>query len=505
MADSYLLGVDIGTQGVKCSLFDLSGVSRGSAFIPSNLIQPEPGITEEDADFQVESVCKAIADCVKKSGVESRRILALGIDGQMAGVIGVGEDGRAVTPYDSWLDTRCAPYIKQMEKTAGREILEKTGNPPSFNHGPKKLWWQHERPETFKKIHKFVQPGGYAVMRLCGLSGYQAFIDNTYLHFSGFADNQKSSWDEHLVSLFGMESEKLPGIVRSTDIVGEMTPEMAGKCGLSHPVPVAAGCGDTAASFLSCGAVKPGICVDVAGTASVFAATTDSFCADVGTRVLGCGASVVEGLWHPYAYINGGGMNLEWYVREILGRDKDDPERFQGLSGDLSYISDSNPVFIPHMAGRVSPSQPSLRGTFAGLEWKHDNKALFMAIMESVALEYGIYRQSLLKMLPDLILREMRITGGGDADLVWKQMKAGVLQIPVTSILKNQGAPLGSAIIAGCAVGVFENPAVAAEAWIETGNSVVCPEESWNYFSSRTDDYKYLLKVMNSYYKEKGE
>jgi xylulokinase len=502
--DSYLLGVDIGTQGVKCSLFDQSGVSRGSAFIPSNLIQPEPGITEEDADFQVESVCQAIAGCVIQSNVDSSKILALAIDGQMAGVIGVGEDGRAVTPYDAWLDTRCAPYIGQMEKTAGREILEKTGNPPSFNHGPKKLWWQYERSETFKRIHKFVQPGGYAAMCLCGLSGDQAFIDNTYLHFSGFADNQKSHWDEHLVSLFGMERDKLPQIVLPTDIVGEMTPEIVKKCGLSNPIPVAAGCGDTAASFLSCGAVKPGICVDVAGTASVFAATTDSFCADVATRVLGCGASVIEGLWHPYAYINGGGMNLEWYVREILGRDPEDPGRFEGLSGDLSYISDSNPIFIPHMAGRVSPSQPFLRGTFAGLEWKHDNKALFMAVMESVALEYGIYRQSLLEMLPDLVLREMRITGGGDADFVWKQMKAGVLQIPVTSISKNQGAPLGSAIIAGCSVGVFNNPSEAAEIWIGTGDSVVCPEEFWNYFSSRTEKYKRLLTVMNSFYEAKS-
>ena len=127
-----------------------------------------------------------------------------------------------------------------------------------------------------------------------------------------------------------------------------------------------------------------------------------------------------------------------------------------------------------------------------------------MAIMESVALEYGIYRQSLLDMLPDLVLREMRITGGGDADLVWKQMKSGVLQIPVTSISKNQGAPLGSAIIAGCAAGVFDNPAVAVEAWIETGDTVVCPEEFLNYFSSRTNEYKRLLKVMNSYYEGKN-
>jgi len=434
--NSYLLGVDIGTQGVKAALFDLDGNMMSSGFIPSRLYQPEPGVTEEDAEFQVDSVCRVIDTCVKESGIDSSGIKALAIDGQMAGVIGVGKDGMAVTPYDSWLDTRCAPYILQMEETAGERILNKTGNPPSFNHGPKKLWWKNEYPETYKKIHKFVQPGGYAAMRLCGLSGENAFIDNTYLHFSGFSDTEAGIWDAELIKTFDFDDEKLPRIVLPTEIIGKMTEDMAAKCGLSVPIPVAAGCGDTAASFLSCGAVNPGICVDVAGTASVFASTTENFCADTGTRTLGCGASATPGLYHPYAYINGGGMNLEWFIKEILGRNQKDPDRFEGLFGNLESLSETDPLFIPHMTGRVSPSRPSMRGTFAGLERTHDKKTMFMSILESVALEYGIYRHSLLKMAPSLILKEIRITGGGDASKIWKKIKSGVLQIPVTSIIR---------------------------------------------------------------------
>ena len=92
---------------------------------------------------------------------------------------------------------------------------------------------------------------------------------------------------------------------------------MARRCGLLVGTSVVAGCGDTAASFLACGATREGICVDVAGTASVFAATTRTFRPDTAHRVLSWGRSAVPGLWHPYAYINGGGMNLEWFRREI--------------------------------------------------------------------------------------------------------------------------------------------------------------------------------------------
>jgi xylulokinase len=102
----------------------------------------------------------------------------------MAGVIGIGADGMAVTPYDSWLDTRCSPYIEQMCRHKAA-VLEKTGNAPSFNHGPKILWWKHERPEVYERIEVFVQPAAYVAMRLCGLNADEAFIDPTYLHFSG--------------------------------------------------------------------------------------------------------------------------------------------------------------------------------------------------------------------------------------------------------------------------------------------------------------------------------
>ncbi len=501
MGKGLLLGVDIGTQGVKSSLFDLDGNCLSSGFIASKLYQPEPGITEEDPEFQLDSVCRSISSCLEDaSGVNPEDLKCLAIDGQMAGVIGVGKDGMNVTPYDSWLDTRCAPYIQLMEEKAGEEIIRKTGNPPSFNHGPKILWWKHERPEVYKKIAGFVQPAGYAAMRLCGLKGKDAFIDTTYLHFSGFADNRNSTWDKGLLNLFGISEEILPRIVSPSDIIGHLTDEMAARCGLAGPVPVAAGCGDTAASFLSCGAVEPGICVDVAGTASVFAATTDEFCCDTDTRVMGCGASVTEGLWHPYAYINGGGMNIEWFLSEVMGRDRGDRDRFEGMEKDSLEPRDSDPVFIPHMAGRVSPSQPSLKGTFAGLSWNHTRQDMFMAIMESVALEYGVYRKSLMGMYDDLSLTELRITGGGENSRIWKEMKAGVLQVPVVSIEQNFGAPMGAAIVAGIASGVFSSTLEAAGKWINTKDSVFCHSRLYGHFENRVGRYESLLTHMNRYY-----
>ncbi|MEI6166606.1 MAG: FGGY family carbohydrate kinase [bacterium] len=249
MTTVCLIGVDIGTQGTKAALFTGTGKCLAMAFQPSRLHRPKPGVVEENADQQVESVCNTIRQCVRKARVGN--VAGIGIAGQMAGVIGIGADGCAVTPYDSWLDTRCAPYIARLPADI---VIRKAGGPPSFNHGPKLLLWKHERASTYRRIQAFVQPGGYAVMRLCGLDAGHAFIDHTYLHFSGFADNLRRVWNTDLCTQFGIDPAKLPRIVQPQEVAGGLTPAMARACGLTAGTPVVAGCGDTAASFLACGA-----------------------------------------------------------------------------------------------------------------------------------------------------------------------------------------------------------------------------------------------------------
>jgi xylulokinase len=220
-------------------------------------------VVEEDPERQFDSVCQAIRSALASSRMDAAQVAGVGIDGQMAGVVGVGRSGRNVTPYDSWLDTRCAEFIEKMSRSAGDEVLAKTGGPVSFNHGPKILWWMHTRPAVYRRIVAFVQPAGYVVMRLCGLGASEAFIDKTYLHFSGFADNRAGRWDHALCKRFSLDIAKLPRIVDCCELVGELTRASAARCGLKPGTPVVAGCGDTAASFLSAGAADVGVTVDV--------------------------------------------------------------------------------------------------------------------------------------------------------------------------------------------------------------------------------------------------
>lgn len=494
MGKQAVIGVDIGTQGVRAGLFALNGKCLALALRKSRLIRPKPGVVEEDPEYQFSSVCSCIRRCVKDSGLDPVSVGGIAIDGQMAGVIGVNAAGRNVTPYDSWLDTRCAPYIDRMKRRAEDEIIEKTGGPPSFNHGPKMLWWKHEHPGVFADIRAFVQPGGYAAMRLAGLTGSEAFIDRTYLHFSGFADNRGEHWDADLCRRFGMPRAKLPVIVSSHEQIGELTSPMARRCGLGPGVPVIAGCGDTAASFLAVGAVREGICVDVAGTASVFAATTRQFVADRTDRILSCAQAVIPGLHHPYAYINGGGMNLEWFRTAIAAG-----ATFRDLERSAADPGPDDPMFVPHLAGRVSPSQPLLRGAWANLTWSHSAADLYRAVLEGVALEYALYKEVLCARIPTLRLREVRVTGGGERSALWNQIKADALGVRVIRVRRTEGAPLGSALLAAYGAGLVKNLSRTASEWIKTGTVVEPRARLSSHYRDRLRRYKHLLAALDEW------
>lgn len=501
--NTYLIGIDIGTQGVKGALFRSDGVCVAEHGEASRLLHPLPGVTIEDPEFQYASSLRVIKTLLEQGslqGVLPKEIAALSIDGQMAGIIGVGSDGKAVTPYDSWLDIRCTSYLSMMKELAHDRILEKAGTAPSINHGPKKLWWKHEHPEIYKKITKFVQPGGYVASRLCGLSGNQGFIDKTYLHFSGFSDTAKGIWDEELCRIFDLEMNKLPQIMNSTDIVGTVNVEAARLCGLLVGTPVAAGCGDTVASFLSTGAVEPGISVDVAGTASVFAVAHDTFTPDTQHKVLGCCASVIDNLYYSYAYINGGGMNPEWFVKEFM--EETGPDRFDAIEQAVMAIPDSStlPLFIPHLAGRVMPGKPNLRGSFAGLSWNHGKSHLYRAILEGVALEYGLYKRAAIALQPDLRINEVRITGGGENSHAWNLMKSAVLQAPVVRIKRNQGAPLGIAMVAAVAIGIKNSFLEASDEWVTHGEQITAPVSRYPFFEKRLNSYEAYLQAMEEFY-----
>lgn len=447
-----ILAMDIGTQGTKTILFDQEMRILATAFEASRLIQPSPGTVWQEAEDLYGAAVRTIREILAQPGVRPRDIAAISVDSQMAGIMGVSNSGEAVTYYDSWLDARCAPYMKTMREKAGRRVTEITGGPVTYTHGPKILWWKHEHPEVFAKIDKFVLPHGYVVGRMANLTGDDIYFDYTCLQYSGFGDNAHKAWSGELLELFDVPRKKFPRIVSPFEVVGGTSEAFAADTGLPTGIPIVAGGGDTSCSIFGSGLFDKDLLLDIAGTASVMCSVVDAFVPDTAYETLTMMRSPVDGLWYPLAYINGGGLCLKWL------RDNITHGSYEALDAGCGAIPPGSDglLFIPHFAGRVLPNNPDVKGSFVGLDWKHTDCHLFHAVMEGIAYEYRYYLEVLKKLYPQSKFETMYAAGGGAKSRIFNQIKADVLGVRTIPFTMSESALAGSAVIGGVGVGLFD-------------------------------------------------
>jgi xylulokinase len=501
MAQTYLIGVDLGTMGTKAGMVDTDGHVVAEAYEESRLYYPRPGWVEQDMDEIYGSAVRTIRSVMEQSGVDPGRVAGIAFDGQMAGIGSVSQDWESPTGYDSWLDTRCGPYIPRLKEHEPR-IIALTGGPPTISHGAKVLWWMHERPDVFKRIARFVQPGGYVAGRLAGLKGEQGFVDRTYIHFSCFSDTRAGEWSDDLLAPFGVGRDKLPRIVNSWDIIGQVTPAAAAASGLKAGTPIAAGCGDQAAGMLGAAMVSAGQVFDVAGTASVFAVVVDQFATDQAHRTLFTAHTAVPGLYYTLGYINGGGLNLRWFRDEFAAQERAEA----GAAGENIYqaldrLAASVPpganklLFLPHLGGRVCPGDPNTRGLFIGLGWSHTRAHLYRAMLEALGYEYAYYLGIARGLLPALEVHETRVIGGGARSKVLNQIKADVLGVPYVTLNREEFAVLGSAILAGYAVGVFDDLAATARRFTQPTGRTEPNMDHHAYYQPLVEEYIRLFEA----------
>jgi xylulokinase len=267
----------------------------------------------------------------------------------------------------------------------------------------------------------------------------------------------------------GVDPAKLPRIVEPWQVVGEVKGQAAADFGLAPGTLIAAGCGDTAAGALGAGIVRPGMLFDVAGTASVLAASTDTFVADVSQRALLTMRSVIPGLWNPLAYIGGGGQALRWFRDEFFNTWRGQKQAAdEDLYAQMIALAEQAPpgadglFFSPHLGGRICPSTPAMRGVWQGFSWSHTQAHFARAVLESIAYEYAYYLSILGEAVPDLTLSETRVIGGGAHSNAWNQIKANVLNVPYQRLGRAEFGTWGSAMIAGKAAGIFTDLAEVA-------------------------------------------
>lgn len=246
--------------------------------------------------------------------------------------------------------------------------------------------------------------------------------------------------------------------------------------------------------------VEPGAAFDVAGTASVFAVCVDRFVTDQTNRTLLTAQLPIPGLYYTLGFTIGGGLNLRWFRDELAHPEREKAESsgrdaYQVLDEAASDVPPGSDklLFLPHLGGRVCPSDPNTRGVYLGLNWSHSRAHLYRAMLEGVAYDYAYYLDIVRDLVPDLELRETRALGGGAQSQVWNQIKADVLGMPYVNLNRKEFAVLGSAIVAGHAVGIFDDLAETAQRFVQPTNRVEPDTDRHRRYQPLAKEYRKLL------------
>jgi len=491
-----MVGVDMGTSSTRVVVLDEYGHCLGAAGRPTRLLSPSRQVFEQDPEHMYASVLLTIKDVLSQHNIPISEIGGIAICGQMAGISTVGRRWEAVTPYDSWLDMRCAGQVSRL-KAFEHQIIECSGGPAGANHAAKWLYWCEQQPQIYRNIRKIIMPAAYVAGRMAQLSSDDAFMDYTYLGFNSFADSRTIQWNTSLIDEFKLDVDRLPNLVAPSDRIGSVSANAARFCGLLAGTPIFAGCGDIAASLLGVGIFNPGKLLDIAGTGSVLTTLLDRYAVDTQHKTLTTFRHCLPELFYSVAYVGGAGISFN-------GFGLTDSERRRLESQVCAPLSERNKLlFLPHMGGRHAPFDPSLAGAFVGLDWTHDRTDQYRAMMESVAYEYARFLECMREMKVGVDEGGVLSLGGGSNSPLFNQIKADVLGIPYCKLPSAEYGVLGAALLVGQGAGIFADLKQTAIDWQKPIETMTLPDASKHpFYAGMRNAYEQMLTSLKPVFDE---
>ncbi len=450
MTDEYLVGIDIGTSGCKVGLFTPDGtvLFQGTRSYPT--YYPQSGYAEQTPEDWWRAVCDNLQHMFRQTGIDSRRIKGIGVDGQSGAAIPMDAQGRALRNAIIWLDRRSVKQCEQLEQTIGREkLFAVSGNPmsPSYVTG-KIVWIRENEPDIYRQTKIFLQSNGYIVHRLTGVYSQDVSQGNGLHAFH----IESAQWDYALAERMGIAPELLPPIFGCSDVVGGVTPGAAAETGLAAGTPVVAGGLDAACATLGAGAIHAGEVQEQGGQAGGMSIVMNR---PVKNEKLILSCHVVKGMWILQGGTVGGG-SLNWLKREFAGAA--DADFFRLANEEASRIPPGSEglVFLPYMAGERSPVwDPDAKGVFIGLSYEKTRGHLIRAVMEGCALAL----QHNLKTAEEsgVPVQVLHSVGGAANSVLWTQIKADITGKPFKIPSSDAAAALGAALLAGVGSGVYRD------------------------------------------------
>ncbi len=470
--EALFLGIDVGTSGTKAIIIDTEGTIVGDATAEHPVSYPRPGWAEQDPEDWWQSTVAAVAAATKGDAALRGRIEAIGLSGQMHGLVALDTHGAVVRPAILWNDSRSAAICEALhEREPGlARILAMTGNRvfPGFQ-APKLLWMREHEPAAFARTAKALLPKDWIRYRLSG-----AFMAEPS-DASGTAvfDCARRTWSDAMLEAVGLPRRLFPDIAESPVHSTRLSPDAARALGLRAGIGIAGGAGDQAAAAVGSGIVAEGTVSCTIGTSGVVFAASNAWRATPNGE-LHAFCHAVPNRWHLMGVMLSAGGSLRWFrdtlaldaVTEATSRGVD-PYEILAERAARAPLGADGLVFLPYLSGERCPiPDPLIRGGFAGLDVAHGRDHLARAAFEGITAGLA-GNVDLLRGL-GIDVREVRLSGGGARSAFWRTMCAEMFNARVSLLASEASGALGVALLAAVGAGAHATVDAACAAVVRT-------------------------------------
>lgn len=497
-----LLGIDAGTTSIKAGLFRPDGQCLAVARQEYRLSTPRASWAELDPETYWQACVATTKSVLAQAGVNPQEVAALSVSSQGETMIALDSAGRPVFPAIIWLDNRATQEANILARKFSADAYAATGIPeiiPTWT-ACKILWLKHSEPEAFARAKKFLLVQDYLIYRLTGGYSTNGSIACTTLYF----DIVHDSWWQPVLDEIGIRIHSLPDLFPAGAVAGRVSEQASAQMGLSGATKVIAGGMDQSVGAIGAGNIQPGIVSETTGAALTIQATIDSPGMDK-NKVVPVYSHSVPGRYLFVPVCPTAGMAYKWFrdtfaapeAAQATREDSDSYDLLNSLAAEAPAGCDGL-VMLPHLMGAFSPhANPEARGSFTGFTLRHNRSHFARAILEGVAF--------LLKLNLEFVqqagveVREIRSTGGGARSPLWNQMKANVNNLPVITLVNEETALLGNAILAGVAGGVFADIAQGCARMVAVKDKVMPNDEAEAYIKPY-QMYRELDRALDDYY-----
>ena len=494
---SYL-GLDIGTSGCKAIVFNEYGKELAAAFREYQLITLHEGWAELNSEKVCSKCFEVIKEVTSKAGADP--VQAMSISSQGEAFTPVDSNGNILGNSMVSSDTRASSVVDRFCEEFGAEKLYSiTGHTayPMFSLF-KLIWLRENNPRLWGKTDKFLCFEDLIHLKL----GLDPAIGYPLAGRTMLFNINSHQWDEEILASIGMFSSQLAKPLPSGSIVGIIPTKIATQVGLPHNVVVVAGGHDQACGALGAGIISDGMAMYATGTVECISPAFEKpiFGENLFKNNYCTYDFTVQGMYTTVAYSLTGGNILKWYRDEFAFREKEIAK--QNGRDIYEVILDSVPhnpsklLVLPYFTPSGTPYfDSSTIGAIIGLQLNTSREEILRALLEGVLFEMRLNLSILEKS--GIIIDELRIIGGGSKNKKWNQLKANILNKPITTVSVPEAGCLGTAILAKYAVTGIPVRTIVSE-WVNTSQTIFPQKNFIEHYEKQFQRYRQLYPALKS-------